>query len=502
MTATNRQSEPNAPSLSNLREVRYRHSPSFVDVLRERNCSLLVSTYQAGKLLAIGVADDRLHFSFHNFDQAMGIAIGPRRIAMGAKGQIWFLDNNRQLAQSLEPSGRFDDCYLARSAHVTGGIHCHEIAWSGDGGPDDELWVVNTLFSCLATLHPEYSFVPRWRPPFITDLAGEDRCHLNGLALEEGRPRFVTMLAASNDPAGWRPTKTTSGLVFDVLSNETISQGLSMPHSPRMYQRHLWVLNSGLGTLETIEVETGRRSVIASMPGYTRGLSFDGPYAFIGLSRVRETAVFGGLPIAEKQAALKCGIGVVDLRSGRPVASLEFETGVEEIFDVQVLAGCRCVAICGPRPDQDDAKDIWFVPRPEQVPKSRRGASTNGPTDREVREWVERALALHRDRKLSEAVELLQQAANARPMSARIWNDLGNALQDAGQQEQALQCYRRAVIADPNFSPGLQNLGYVLVAQGYTDEGIAHLRQAQRVQPGNSDINWGKATEQRREPCA
>jgi uncharacterized protein (TIGR03032 family) len=487
MNTADGQSKDNPSPEPKLREVRYRHSPSFIEVLRERGCSLLVSTYQAGKLGTIGVVDDRLHFSFHNFDQAMGIAVAPRRMAMGAKGQIWFLDNNRQLAPSIEPAEQFDDCYLARTAHVTGAIHCHEIAWAGDGGPNDELWVVNTLFSCLTTLHPDYSFVPRWRPPFITDLAGEDRCHLNGLAMEDGRPRFVTMMAESNEPAGWRPTKSTSGIVFDVASNEPVSRGLAMPHSPRLYREHLWVLNSGLGTLESVEISTGRRNVVASMPGYTRGLAFDGPFAFIGLSRIRETAVFGGVPIAEKRGELKCGVGVVDLRSGQPVASLEFETGVEEIFDVQVLPRCRCVAICGPRPDQDDAKDIWIVPRPDQLPRRVLDASPGAATDSEVHEWIERASVLQRDRKIKEALELFQRAANARPMSALIWNQFGNALQDAGQQEQSLECYRRAAIADPKFGPGLQNLGYVLVAQGYTEEGLAHLKQAERVQP--TDVN-------------
>ena len=484
-----------ASSERKLREVRYRHSPSFVDVLKELGCSLLVSTYQAGKLGAIGIEQERLHFSFHNFDQAMGIAVAPRRMAMGAKGQIWFLDNNRQLATGLEPAGRFDNCYLTRSAHVTGGIHCHEMAWSGDGGPNDELWIVNTLFSCLTTLRSEYSFVPRWRPPFITELAGEDRCHLNGMAMRDGKPAYVTMMSETNEPAGWRPNKATTGCVMDVASTEVVTRNLAMPHSPRWHGDRLWVLNSGFGTLEVIDLASGRRQVVAHMPGYTRGLAVCGPFAFIGLSKIRETAVFGGVPIAEKRNELRCGVGVVDLRSGQPIASLEFETGVEEIFDVQVLPNCRCAAICGPRPDQDDAQDIWVVPRPDQVDRlirdksgySERSTTTRAPDDAEVRQWVQQALALQRERRVPEALDLLQKAVTARPMSADIWNHLGNALQDAGQQEQSLDAYRRAAIADPRFGPALQNLGYVLVAQGYVDEGVSYLQQAQRVQP--VDVN-------------
>lgn len=487
------------------REVRFRHSPSFVEVLREARCSLLVSTYQAGKLLSIGLADGKLSFSFHNFDQAMGVAVSPQQVAVGAKGQIWFLQNNSQLAPGLEPAGRYDACYLARSAHVTGGIHCHEMAWGGERG--DELWVVNTLFSCLSTLHQEFSFVPRWRPPFITELAGEDRCHMNGLALDRGRPRFVSMMSQTNTAAGWRPTKSSSGVILDVASGQPVTHGLAMPHSPRWYGERLWILNSGFGTLEVVDPKSGRRDAVAGMPGYTRGLSFSGPFAFIGLSRIRETAVFGGVPIAEHRQELKCGVGVVDLRTGQPVASLEFETGVEEIFDVQVLENTVCASLCGPRPDQDGAQDIWLVPRPDQVERlvatsllaGRAGsvrsalpAAAEPPAfgagsvpigDMQFRALLHQALRLQRERRIGEAVELFQRATTARPRSAEAWNHLGNALQDAGQQEQALECYRQAAEAGPTYGPALQNLGYVLVAQGRVDEGRRRLEEAQRVQP-------------------
>ena len=479
---------------ANLREVRYRHSPSFVEVLRGLGCSLAVSTYQAGKLATIGVVENKLHFSFHNFDQAMGVAVSASHMAVGAKGQIWFLDNNRSIASSLAPAGAFDDCYLARRAHVTGGIHCHEMAWS-DGG---DLWVVNTLFSCLSTLHGEYSFVPRWRPPFITALAGEDRCHLNGLAMDGGRPRFVTVMSETDQPGGWRQAKETTGCVLDVGSGAAVTRGLAMPHSPRWHRDRLWVLNSGFGSLEAVDLASGRRDTVVTMPGYTRGLAFCGSFAFIGLSRIRESAVFGGVPIADHRDQLKCGVGVVDLQTGQPVASLEFETGVEEIFDVQVLFNSRCTAICGPRPDQDDAQDIWIVPRPDQVERivaAGRGPATAPSSDASprtsaaegVQQWVEQALELQRQRRMPEALELFERAAAARPRSAEILNHLGNALQDAGRQDLALVYYQRAVDADPRFGPALQNLGYVLVAQGRTDEGVDRLKDAQRAQP--SDVN-------------
>ena len=275
----------------------------------------------------------------------MGIAVHPARIAIGSRGVIWLLQNATEFAPRLEPAGRYDACYLARQSFITGNIHAHEMAWA-----IDELWVVNTLFSCLCTLHENYSFVPRWQPSFITELAANDRCHLNGMALDAGRPRFVTVMARSNEPAGWRATKATSGAILDVESGQVVSEGLAMPHSPRVFNGKLWVLNSGHGSLENVNLPTGRRQIVTRLPGYTRGLAFHGPYAFVGLSRIRETAVFGGVPIAERRDELKCAVAVVDLRRGEAVAFLEFQTGVEEIFDVRILPGVRCVSLTGPFP--------------------------------------------------------------------------------------------------------------------------------------------------------
>jgi uncharacterized protein (TIGR03032 family) len=360
-----------------LREVGYRYTPNFPELLERLRCSLLVSTYQAGKLVAIGVAGYQLHFSFHNFDQAMGIAVGPARVAVGTLSHVWFLDARDDIARHREPQGRFDRCCLARRAHVTGAIRGHEMAW-GTGG---ELWIVNTLFSCLATLHDKFSFVPRWRPPFITELAAEDRCHLNGLAMRDGRPALVTVMAETSTAAGWRANKELAGCVLDVSSGEPVTRGLAMPHSPRLFDGRMWVLNSGDGTLETIDPQTGQRDVVEHFPGYTRGLAFCGGAAFVGLSRIRETAIFGGLPIAQQQAELKCGIGVVDRTSGRTIATLEFERGVDEIFDVQIVSETKCLALTGPQPQADGDEDVWVAPpldKAEQFAGGLQGHSNNG----------------------------------------------------------------------------------------------------------------------------
>jgi len=346
------------------REVRYRHSVNFVPLLRSLGSSLLVSTYSAGKLAVIGTSETGLELNFLNFQNAMGVAIGPDRIAVGAGGQIWFLSNNASLTAQLPESGRHDGCFLARNSFLTGGIEGHEIVWV-----DGQLWVVNTAFSCLCTLDPEYSFVPQWKPSFISELRPGDRCHLNGLALENGRPRYVSAMSQTNTPGGWRPTKAESGCVIDIATDQIVATGFAMPHSPRVHNDCLFVLNSGHGTLETIDRETGKSEAIESVPGYARGLAMVGPFAFVGMSQIRETSVFGGIPIAEKRDELRCGVAVIDLRTGNSIAYLEFLSGVQEIFDVQIASGLANPFLSGPYAAIDRDAPLWVVP-----PMSRSGS--------------------------------------------------------------------------------------------------------------------------------
>jgi uncharacterized protein (TIGR03032 family) len=376
------------------REVRHEYTHTFPSLLNQLGVSLFVSTYQAGKVVAVGVADPpptplakggvELSLSYHNFERAMGLAVGPDRIAVGARAQVWFLKSAPDLARRVEPAGRHDACFLTRSSHFTGEIQAHELAWSstaplspgGRGvGGEGELWLVNTAFGCLCTLDDQHSFVPRWRPPFLTALAAEDRCHLNGMAMAPGErgalaPRYVTALGETDTPQGWRPKKVTGGCLIDVASGQTVARGFAMPHSPRVHQNRVWMLHSGAGQLVEVEPARGHVQTVTELPGYTRGLALYDRFAFVGLSKIRETSTFGGMPIADRQQELKCGVGVVDLTTGRLVAHLEFVTGVEEIFDVQVVPGTRCPAVSGPYPNLDSAAPIWTVPESAKLMQS------------------------------------------------------------------------------------------------------------------------------------
>jgi uncharacterized protein (TIGR03032 family) len=335
-------------------EFRYGQSQGFTALLHQLGVSLLVSTYQANKLLVVRAIQGGLSTLVRSFDRPMGLAVDGRRLALGTRNQIWQLRNLPHSAGTIAPAGQHDACYVPRSCHVTGDIAVHEMAWAGE-----ELWLVNTRFSCLCTFHPDYSFVPRWRPPFITALTGDDRCHLNGLAMAGSpvtgspvsgsptTPKYVTALAETDTPGGSRAHKLNGGCVIDVPSGETVARGLCMPHSPRIDDGRIWLLESGRGRLTMVDAVTGGSQSISEFPGFTRGLAIHGPYAFIGLSKLRETATSMELPIALRIHELKCGVAAVDLQSGRLIGVLEFRTAVEEIFDVQVLPGLRFPEIIG-----------------------------------------------------------------------------------------------------------------------------------------------------------
>jgi uncharacterized protein (TIGR03032 family) len=335
--------EPSTPAApAPLRSV---HTSNLPALFRRLGVSLLVTTYQAGRLVILRADGDALNTHFRAFPKPMGLAVQGDRLALGTALEVCEYHNVPAVARKLEPAGTHDACFLPRMAHATGDVQVHEMAWVSEASrerqrPEPELWFVNTLFSCLAVRSATCSFQPVWRPPWVTALAPEDRCHLNGLGLRDGRPRYVTALGETDTTGGWRANKKSGGVLFDLERNAVVLRGLSMPHSPRWHAGRLWLLESGTGTLGYVDEAAGRYVPIAELPGFTRGLDFCGRLAFVGLSQVRETAVFSGIPITERLRERTCGVWVLDVPTGETVGFVRFEDGgVQEIFAVQVLPG-------------------------------------------------------------------------------------------------------------------------------------------------------------------
>ena len=336
-------SAPQAEPANSLRSV---HTTSFAGLLKQLGASVLVTTYQAGKLVVLREDAGVLNTHFRNLNKPMGLARDGGKLAIGCSVDIWEFHNVPAVCDKLDTSADYpsteakhDACFLPRRSHCTGDVQIHEMAYV-----DGELLFVNTAFSCLAKRSEENSFEPVWRPSWIKQYTPGDNCHLNGLAVRDGQVKYATALGETNEPGGWRENKRNGGLLIDADSKEVIARGLSMPHSPRWHNGRLWLLESGEGTMGTVDLVTGKYEAIAQFPGFTRGMSFLGPLAFVGLSQVRESAVFSGIPLVErlKEAEERtCGVWILNTETGETLGFCNFEEGVQEVFAVEVLPDVR-----------------------------------------------------------------------------------------------------------------------------------------------------------------
>jgi protein O-GlcNAc transferase len=311
-------------------------SPHFISWLQRQFISLAFTTYQTNRLFFIG-CNDQGKIAAHErlFDKPMGMYAVNNSIYVSTRYQIWRFENLLAPGEIYQQS----DClYIPRTAYTTGDLNVHDVVLNDA----ENIVFVNTDFSCLATISNDYSFVPLWQPSFISKLAAEDRCHLNGLGLRDGKPRYVTACSTTDTAAGWRNHRVGGGVVIDVQTNDIIATGLSMPHSPRWYQGKLWVLNAGTGDFGYLD--NGKLVSVTFCPGFVRGLAFWENFAFVGLSKLR-SPTFSGLLLEERLTNLgktsQCGLMVIDINTGETVHWLHLDGVVEELFDVVVLPGVR-----------------------------------------------------------------------------------------------------------------------------------------------------------------
>lgn len=330
----------------------------FPQWLDEMRVSLVFNTYQSGKIFFVGLdAQKKLAISERTFDRPMGLAARDQRIWMSTRAQMWRFEN------FIDPGTNhdgFDARFVPVAGHTTGDVDIHDVQIRPDGSP---VFAV-TRFNAIAALGERGSFKVLWTPPFIDKIAAEDRCHLNGLALDGHTLKYATMVGHSNISDGWRDHRHTGGLVMDIPSNEVVCDGLSMPHSPRLYQDKLWVLQSGTGEFGTIDIDTGAFNPVCFVPGFARGLSFAGDYAIIGVSLPRDNRSFTDLPfvetLAQKGGRAKCGLCVVNLQTGDLEHQLLIEGVVQELYDVCTLPGIITPTVVGWKSDE-----INFVLKPE-----------------------------------------------------------------------------------------------------------------------------------------
>lgn len=328
-------------------------SRHFCGWLASAQCALAFTTYQAGKLFLLGLnTEGRLSAFERTFARSMGLAVSGdgRTLALATQYQIHRFDNVMS-AGEVSADG-IDALYAPHAAWVTGDLDTHDVGFGADGRP----LFVNTLFSCIATVSDGHSFKPVWTPNFISRLAAEDRCHLNGFALEDGEVRYATAVSRSDVADGWRDRRQNGGVVIEVSGGEIVADGLSMPHSPRLHGGRLWLLNSGTGEFGHVDLQSGRFEPVAFCPGYARGLAFVAGQAIIGLSLARENRTFSGLALDDALRARdtepRCGLMVVDLNTGDVTGWVRIEGLVRELYDVAVLPNVRRPSLVGLKSDE------------------------------------------------------------------------------------------------------------------------------------------------------
>ena len=317
--------------------------------------TLAITTYQAGSLLFVGWNGRQMSLLPRHFDKPMGLDARDGQMALATRHAVHLLADAKPLAHNYRDLGHYDSIYLPRVSYHTPELNIHDVAIGADA-----VWLVVTRLNCLARPSALHTVEPVWRPPFIGALVFEDRCHLNGLAMRDGQPAFVTCLGTADSAGGWREGKKSGGIVMDIATNEIVLRGLAMPHSPRWHDGRLWLLNSGAGELLRLDPKTFAPEVVCTLPGYLRGLTFVGRHALVGMCKIREEHIFGGMPVQEKFKELFCAVAVIDTADGREVGRLHFTEGISELFDLRFLRGVRQGNILGP--DKEEIHTAVAVP--------------------------------------------------------------------------------------------------------------------------------------------
>lgn len=340
-------------------------SEGFAAFLRQEGVALALTASQTDELYVLASSPDgSLVVDVQYFRKPTGLCVVRDSLLIGSLAHVYRLENILQPGQWMD--GIYSHFYVPRIAYFTGALDVHDVGLSEEGA----VFFVATRYNCLAQPSPVHSFKPVWRPPFIAQLVAEDRCHLNGLALCEGEPAFVTAVSTTDCCEGWRDQVRAGGVVYDVRSKALICEGLSLPHSPRWLGERLWLLNSGLGEVGWVERSgggAGHFQAVARCPGFTRGLGLHGRYAFVGLSRPRyDNGMAEGLPcFSHPNADHWCGLQVIDMDAGTCVHWFRLEGPVREIFDVAVLPGVGCARVASPL--EDEAMELVTIEAPASL---------------------------------------------------------------------------------------------------------------------------------------
>lgn len=339
---------------------------NFAKILKALNISLAVTSYQSARLIFIRSDGENIDTHLKAFPRPMGIYCDESRITLGTFSEVLEfkrtddilkqikngeLDREEKFSkkilekdkekmkalrearkQELDEVKKADSLFLSRASITTGMINIHDIAWGDEG-----LWVVNSTFSCLSTLSPEHSFVARWKPHFISELVPEDRCHLNGMAMKDGKPKYVTTFNKEDSRDSWSDGRVDDGTLIDIDTNKILLDGMIMPHSPKVYEDEVYVCESGLGLVWKYNPKTKEKTQVIKLQGFTRGLYFYGGLMFVGLSQVRASSIKNPIPLTKEYDETYSGIWIINLQDNFEVAHIKFDGDIDQVYDISIL---------------------------------------------------------------------------------------------------------------------------------------------------------------------
>lgn len=353
-----------------------------VGILDELKLSLIVSA-SPSRIFCIGAEDGKLTANVIPFQNPFGVSVVDGRLALSSRHTIVTFTNAAHMAASYPCApGRYDGFFAPRTVFVTGNCRTHDLQVT-ENGPV----FANTQFSCVSVCDGVHSFTPLWKPSFISELMPEDRCHLNGFAFSGGRPVIASFFAPCDSPAGYRQLPINSGQLVDMESGAVAVAGLTLPHSPRLFEDGLFVCNSGMGDVLKIDLANGKAEVVARLPGFTRGMRAQGDFLFVGLSAIRATR--REIPLLERGTRLLTGLAVIERRSGKVRGVLELPDTVSEVMDFDLVPGYRRLFIQDPSGDDGQcaigtpANGFW-MPLTERArqPTAEKDLQDDPPLDR------------------------------------------------------------------------------------------------------------------------
>lgn len=316
--------------------------------LRENKCNIVVSCYRKNRLFCIGMqGSGHVSTYFATVLRPMGLAYDDTdgTILSSERGNITTFKCKG--SETCPQYGYFDKLYLPTHVFLSSDTDIHDLRI----GADSKLYYVSARFNSICMPSTENSFDVHWIPPWISTVDGmppaEDRCHLNGMAIVDGLPRFVTSSCISDYSGAWREHHG-EGVVYDILNETIVASGLWAPHSPNWYDGKLWIAEAGTGQFGYVDLVERKFVAKKFLPGFIRGITIYNNFALINTSMDRHDYAFKDLPLGhlveQSGARVRSGVWIIDMNTFDVRHTFEFIDPTSELYDIIVL------------PDTDRAK--------------------------------------------------------------------------------------------------------------------------------------------------